>query len=301
MIQSILDTIYKTHPTQEKKIEEYFRESPDAKQDLANFLEMYKPFMDKEAITDVQLADAYSEMVSQMMYCRVQFLRSGEYLSTDQQEAFENVYNDKATMSQYMFGAALSQFLWKSHHKLLNFYKEHIDAAPKSGNFLEVGCGHGLYVNYVLQHLDQNGTIDVVDISDTSIHLAKNIMATVNPDNADRVNFIKSDVNLFRTDTKYDFIGMGEVLEHVDDPLSVLRVLRNLMSDDARFFMTTCANCPTIDHVYLFNDVKEIRALIREAGLEIETDIVLPSENKPQDYLEKHKVDISYGAILKKG
>lgn len=300
MIETVLNEIYKTHPTQQKKIEAYFAESPDARTDMKDFLEMYAPFMDKENITAKQLADAYSEMVAQMMYCRIQFLRSGEYLSKDQQEAFENVYDDNDTMSQYMFGAALSQFLWKSHHKLLNFYKEHIDKAPEGGNFLEVGCGHGLYVNYVLQHLDNNGTIDVVDISDTSIHLAKSIMKTVNPDNADRVNFIKSDINLYKTDKKYDFVGMGEVLEHVDDPLSVLKVIHSVMSDDAQFFMTTCANCPTIDHVYLFNDVDEIRKMINEAGFDIEKDIVLPSEDKPKDYLEKHKVDISYGAILKK-
>ena len=166
---------------------------------------------------------------------------------------------------------------------------------------MEIGCGHGIYVNHALKHIGDAGTIDVLDISETSIYLAQNILKAVNPKSHSKVKFTTGDVTTYKTDKQYGFIGMGEVLEHVDNPRAVLSNLRSLLADDGRLFMTTCANCPTIDHVYLFHNIDEIRKMVVEQGLAIEKEIVVPSENKSDDYLEKHKVDISYGAILKKG
>jgi hypothetical protein len=62
--------------------------------------------------------------------------------------------------------------------------------------------------------------------------------------------------------------------------------------------VTTCANAPAIDHVYLFNNINEIRTLIKEAGFSIHKEIVAPSEDKSWEEIESQKIDVSYAALL---
>ena len=116
----------------------------------------------------------------------------------------------------------------------------------------------------------------------------------------ENINFYTSDINDYKADKKYDFITMGEVIEHVDDPLKILKSLYKLLSDDGKLFITTCANCPAIDHVYYFKNIEEIKVLINKAGFSIDVELTAPSENKSDKYLEKFKVDIIYAAILTK-
>ncbi len=93
---------------------------------------------------------------------------------------------------------------------------------------------------------------------------------------------------------------MGEVLEHVNDPLKILKSIYGLLINGGSFYLTTCANAPAIDHVYLFNDVDEIRTLIEKAGFSISKELVAPSEDKSWKEIEAQKLDVSYAAILTK-
>jgi 2-polyprenyl-3-methyl-5-hydroxy-6-metoxy-1,4-benzoquinol methylase len=99
---------------------------------------------------------------------------------------------------------------------------------------------------------------------------------------------------------KYDFITMGEVLEHVEDPLTILQSLKRLMHQDSRLFITTCANSPALDHVYHFTCIDDIRNLLKQAGYHIVTEVIAPSEDKSPDFIVKHKLAVSYAAILKR-
>ena len=58
-------------------------------------------------------------------------------------------------------------------------------------------------------------------------------------------------------DKKFDFITMGEVLEHVNAPDKLLEKINNLLSKNGKVFLSTCVDCPTIDHVYHFRSIAE--------------------------------------------
>ena len=64
---------------------------------------------------------------------------------------------------------------------------------------------------------------------------------------------------------------MGEILEHVDNPLSFLTGF-SLLSVNGRVFISTCTDSPSIDHVYHFKTVGEIRHLIESAKLNIDSE-----------------------------
>jgi len=300
MKEEILNIIYSKLPTQEKKIKKYFLEIPEMENDLISFLEQYNEFMKLENITPENLAKAYLEMIDQMMFARKEFLHTGKYYSKNQEEAFNHTYDDEAFMTNYMLGLALSQFLWKHHYLMFNYYKSILKDIEKKSKVLEVGSGHGLFLLEMLKVIDQNQVIDVVDISKSSIRITQNIIKSIDKNSSGLIKFYNSDINCYKTAQKYDFITMGEVLEHVDNPLAILKSLYDLLDEDGKLFITTCANCPTIDHVYLFDDIEDIRRLISEAGFEIDSEFVVSTEDKSDEYLKKFKVDISYASVLKK-
>ncbi|ABM03428.1 HAD-superfamily phosphatase subfamily IIIC:FkbH-like domain protein [Psychromonas ingrahamii 37] len=300
MKDELLNIIYKNAPTQEKKIKVLFNEFPQMELDLESFLLNYKKFMLLESISVKDIANSYLEMLDQVFFCRKEFLYSGQYHTQNQNEAFEHTYNDEKVMTNYMLALALSQFLWKHHYKIFTFYKSIVQTFDSKSNILEVGSGHGLFLLEILNHNENLKDIDVVDISKSSIRMTQNILKSMENEYIDKIVFYNYDINLYKTNKKYNFITMGEVLEHVDNPLSILNSLYNLLSEDGELFITSCANCPAIDHVYLFNNVDEIRVLAKKAGFKIKSEMVAPSVDKNDDYLEKNKVDISYAALLTK-
>ena len=285
---------------QEKKINLLFKEFPQIELDLEEFLLSYKKFMELENIFIEDIANAYLDMLEQVFFCRKEFIYTGKYYIENQDIAFKNIYNNEKIMTNYMLALALSQFLWKHHYQIFNYYKSIVQSFTNSLNILEVGSGHGLFLLEILKQNENLKDIDVVDISKSSIRMTQNILKTMKNDYSSKVNFYNYDINLYDTDKKYDFITMGEVLEHVNNPLSILKSLFTLLSNDGELFITTCVNCPAIDHVYLFNNIEEIRSLIKQAGFRIKSELIAPSTNKSEKYLKKNKVDISYAALLTK-
>lgn len=102
----------------------------------------------------------------------------------------------------------------------------------KQGNFLELGSFKGDFTRRILPHFDD---ITCVEASDEAIKMAQNEFG-------DKVKFVNS---LFETVTlpvKYDNIILTHVLEHIDDPVSVLkRINDEWLSDTGRFFLV-CPN-----------------------------------------------------------
>jgi 2-polyprenyl-3-methyl-5-hydroxy-6-metoxy-1,4-benzoquinol methylase len=300
LIEEFLSHIYAHNPTQQKKVEAFFARTPEARTELGEFLSMYQPLWKKPAIGGLQgLAQSYVRLLGEVMMCRMDFMRTGTYGAHSQSDAAERVYNNAEQMVPYMLGLAVSQYLWHSHYQLFRFFKHCVELQNPSSRFLEVGCGHGIFLNYMASKVAPDAVLDVVDISAVSIALSKELINATNPAVARRVRFTESDVAVYHTEKPYDFIAMGEVLEHVESPHSILQALKKLMAKDGSLYVTTCANCPAIDHIYHFHTIEEIRVMIRECGFKIIEEVVAPSEDKPLEYHEKHKLDILYGALLK--
>lgn len=300
MKTELLNLIYKASPMQKKKIEAHFLEIPKMEVELESFLNEYKKFMDIENISLPDLANAYKQMLDQFAFTRKEFVTSGQYLTSSQSDAFSDIYDNEEYMTNYMLALALSQFLWKHHYLIYNFYKSSIINLNQESNILEVGSGHGLFLFEMLKGKNSVNNIDIVDISKSSIRMTKNIIKSINENILENINFINIDINKYTSEITYDYIIIAEVIEHVENPLKILKNLYSLLSDDGEIFVTTCVNCPAIDHIYLFENVGQIQDLIEEAGFEIKTELSVPSEDKSEKYIKKFKVDISYAAILKK-
>lgn len=102
----------------------------------------------------------------------------------------------------------------------------------RSGNCLELGSFKGDFTRHLTQHFDD---ITCVEASDEAIASAKDSLG-------DKIEFHHA---LFETVTlprKYDNIVLTHVLEHLDDPVAVMRRVNDeWLADGGRFFLV-CPN-----------------------------------------------------------
>ncbi len=102
----------------------------------------------------------------------------------------------------------------------------------KSGNFLELGSFKGDFTRRFLPHFDD---ITCVEASDEAVQAAKNEFGN-------RVKFFNALFEEVNLPVKYDNIVLTHVLEHIDDPIGLMKRINNeWLSDTGRFFLV-CPN-----------------------------------------------------------
>lgn len=102
----------------------------------------------------------------------------------------------------------------------------------KEGNFLELGSFKGDFTRRFLPYFDD---ITCVEASDEAIEIAKKEFGS-------SVKFINSLFETVTLPTKYDNIVLTHVLEHIDDPIALMkRINDEWLSDNGRFFLV-CPN-----------------------------------------------------------
>jgi methionine biosynthesis protein MetW len=150
------------------------------------------------------------------------------------------------------------------------------------GSVLEIGCAQGLTLDYLRSNFDC--TVTGVDYCDDAIRIAR----------SKGLNVIRCDLNnelLPLTAQKYDYILVGDVLEHLYDPWRILKDLTIYLKDGGRMLISM----PNIKHYSVVRDLicndkweyqklgqldvthirfftlTELRKLVEKSGLVIET------------------------------
>lgn len=114
------------------------------------------------------------------------------------------------------------------HHFMLKSFTPFF----KEGNFLELGSFKGDFTKRFLEYFDD---VTCVEASDEAIVLAKNQFGN-------KVAFYNALFEEVTLPKKYDNIVLTHVLEHIDDPVKVLkRINDEWLSDTGRFFLV-CPN-----------------------------------------------------------
>ena len=100
----------------------------------------------------------------------------------------------------------------------------------KDGSVLELGSSKGHFTSRLVENFDD---ITCVEASDDAIVEAKKKVGT-------NVNFINELFEKVKLPKKYDNIVLTHVLEHLDNPVEVLkRVNDEWLADGGRFFLVT--------------------------------------------------------------
>tara|TARA_B100000579_G_scaffold432024_1_gene448111 strand:+ start:1299 stop:2222 length:924 start_codon:yes stop_codon:yes gene_type:complete len=232
------------------------------------------------------------ETIKEQFYLK----KVGTYKSIKENIKNENLYNSLSKMKVYLLGLMLSQIFWLSHFKIISFYKNKVKSFNKK-KFLEVGSGHGLLTKYLLENNKKNEGI-ICDISQQSLNLTKRVINYKK--HKSNIKFIKKDFFKFNNKDKFDFIILGEVIEHVKKPKKFLNKAKKLLKPDGKIFISTCSNCAQVDHLYHFKNIRKIKSLLKSVNFKIQHELISPSENIPKKVWQKEKIAINYCAILNK-
>ena len=258
------------------------------------FFKNYDELLAKENKDLNYALDCYLHMCSDMMFEQIRFAETGAYTSTSFDEVNERVYGNPEVMGYYMHGLLVSQYLWEHHYKVLQFFYTNILKYSNGvKRVLEIGGGHGLYTNEIIQLFNFDFSYTMVDISQTSIDMSKAFVK------GNKVDYILKDVYQYESEQKFDFIIMGEVLEHVEDPLGLMKKLHRLSTDTATAFITAPCNSPTIDHIYLFRHPGELTQLLQDAGWTVMEDLTASSE-PGKSAVDNPLIPVMYAAFVKK-
>jgi len=297
----IVDEIIKRSSSQKIKIRKFLN-SVDARYytRAENFANKFLKYLKTENIDFDYSIKAYLKLCTDMMVSQKYFLKFKKYPIDDEKVAYKKVYDNVNKMKSYMIGVAMSQFLWPTLYAMYSFFIEKIsNENSKIKNYLEIGPGHGLFLIQALKKLKKGTNFEIVDISKTSVQITKSIIDFL-VKREKKINYTIRNIFDFKSSNKFDFITIGEVLEHVTKPQKILKQLNNLISDNGSIYVSTCVDCPSIDHVYHFKSIKEIEQMINNCGFKILDNLVLPVEDKPMKEIIKNKITINYCAHIKK-
>jgi SAM-dependent methyltransferase len=258
------------------------------------FFKAFQHFLEARGRTFDYGIDCYLKLREAMAEERLNFLRNDCYSNTSFAQVAEHVYHNSDVMQYHMYGLVLAQFLWPDQYHRYSFFCEMFPAyVPDIKSYLEIGGGHALYVAEATAVLPVGTRVDVVDISASSLELAKGMMPGA------AVSWHQADIFDFVPDRRYDFITIGEVLEHLEDPIAMLHRILELLTPDGTVYITTPANAPMIDHIYLFNNAQEIREMIGTAGFELQTETSMFAGGLPEALSIKWKMPLMYAAFVR--
>ena len=118
-----------------------------------------------------------------------------------------------------------------------NYISDRADIDNKQ--ILDVACGGGLLTEALFK---KGGLVSGIDISDVSIHTAKNHAESANID----VNYVLGEAEELLPENKerFDVVTCLEAIEHVPDPNQLVKTCSNLCKKDGDIFFSTINRNP---------------------------------------------------------
>jgi 2-polyprenyl-3-methyl-5-hydroxy-6-metoxy-1,4-benzoquinol methylase len=296
LFSSLIDEILRNNETHRVFLTNALRQlNEDEKQTLSTYISFYI----KDGKSLPYIAECYNSLVKDVVNEQIYFLKNKKYRYSRFSEVESNVYFNDVFMEKYMIGLSVSQFLWPQHLKIRRLF---LDKLPckQTGSYLEIGPGHGFFF---IEAMKRSGFsfFHGIDISPKSILLTNTIISSGIFGQFNNYSLTQEDFTQFKSDKTYGAVIMGEVLEHVEDPLQLLNKINSIVDDKSFIFITTVINAPVIDHIYLFDTVESIEKLVEKAEFSIKELFLAPVYERYsiEKNLEK-KLPIDVALILAK-
>jgi cyclopropane fatty-acyl-phospholipid synthase-like methyltransferase len=293
LVDRLVDAILEQYPVHRGFLERALAGATSAEVErLAGYL----AFCTGKGLTLDYLAESYLTILGDTLDEQQHFRDHGRYRHSTFAEVAESVYHDRDYMDRYMYGLAITTFLWPNHVAMARFLRRTLPR-DRTGTYLEVGPGHG----FLLLAAIEVGAFDDylgVDLSAASVEQTRTIVEHFQPGAPVRVelrNFLDADD---LPPSSFDAIVMGEVLEHVEQPEVFLRRIAELVTDDGYVFVTTCVNAPAVDHIYLWRTTDELEDMIRSSGFTIVEPLRLPYEGKTLEESRAEQLPINVAYVL---
>lgn len=264
------------------------------KEDLRNILYF---FMEELGYGIDYIVNAYLFINTMVMEETYYFIKNGTYRNSSFSDVNKIVYDNPDYMDQYMIGLCLSDFIWINHIKILRYFTDHI-ASFHGDKYLEIGPGFGQYLAKAVSYGSFKNYF-ACDISQTSVDRSNRYLKYRGL--SEHCFVERADFFQYEADNLFDYIVMGEVLEHVEQPLLMLQKIHSLLKQTGVAFITTVINAPAVDHIFLFDSIDSVLNIAVDAGFKIAEYFYVTEGDIPLEKAVRKRKAINIAMILKKG
>jgi 2-polyprenyl-3-methyl-5-hydroxy-6-metoxy-1,4-benzoquinol methylase len=296
IVETVLELVLKKRPRHTRFIS---RALEMLETEEANEAANYINFLQGEGKTIEFIADSYILIIDDAFNEAIYFSKYKKYRNSKFSDVYDSVYNNPDFMEKYMIGLGLSSYWWSSHVQIRRFFREIINKSALMEKYLEVGPGHGIYLRDAIRST-KFSKIRAIDISQTSIDLTSRLLKHHGSGDSDTCQLKVGDFFSEDLDPENDFLVMGEVLEHVENPELFLKQAYNSIKSDGCLFMTTCLNAPAIDHIYNPDSIKDLEELILNQRFVIKDSLKIGTSIYSIEECEKNKFSINVAYLLSK-
>ena len=227
--------------------------------------------------------ESFALMSFDFIRLQSRFVRKGEYAKSRAADIAHELYMQAERMEgYYLDGLLLTYAFWTNHCRLIRFYVESfLCGIEPTARVLEFGFGHGLMARLLMQNKKDCGYTGF-DLSPSSKMYASVVLKPL-MEGGRKLVLMQQDVSspgfrktLVQQGQAFQGGICCELLEHVEQPQTLLSALFDLIEPGAPMFVSTVANVAAEDHIYLFSDPEEVDRMLVDAGFGVEQRMVLP-------------------------
>lgn len=295
LVDSFIEKLVEKDWLQKKYIENW-KLTKEELEELEEVLKFFVEMYDGRGCDMDYIVDCYLFVNNMVMEETYYFMQNNNYRYSSFEEVDGIVYGCKDYMEKYMIGLSVSDFIWINHIKMIRYFVKNMELLS-GGKYLEIGPGLGQYLIKAIT----KGNFEkfcACDVSLTSVMGSNQYLKYRKV--ADKCTVEHKDFFTYNAEEKFDCIVMGEVLEHVENPLAMLKKIYELLSDKGSAFITTVINAPTIDHIYLFRTIEEVLDLAKKAGFKVVDYDCSTAGDIPLEKAIKKRGTITIAMILQK-
>lgn len=214
------------------------------------------------------MVDAFVRFSTDVTLAQARYEADGSYQNKSFSECQVETYGNKDVMDDYLWGVYLTNFLWCHHMEISLFFQDRfIDKLASDARIVEIAPGHGGWGLLALERL-KDATLRGYDISRSSIDIAQALAKGAGLDS--RANYQQRDaMELGEVTAPVDAVICSFLIEHLEEPGRLLRIISDLVKDGGLVFITGALTAAQIDHIYEFRRESELVVLCEENDLRV--------------------------------
>ena len=213
--------------------------------------------------------DAFARFCSDVNLAQGRYELIGEYEARSFEECLESVYGHAETMTDYLWGVYLSNFLWAHHLDLVLFFEQRfLPRLQPRDHLVEIAPGHGGWGLWAL-HGYPGLSLRGFDISPTSLAVASTLSLAAGLESRARYEVCNALDLCDQPSPQAQACICCFLIEHLEHPARLVQVLSHVLVPGGLVFFTGALTAAQADHIYEFRAESEFVLLAERAGFRV--------------------------------
>lgn len=225
--------------------------------------------------------EGYKAFVADVNRSQMKYEKTEQYMNASYEDVFKNVYDNAEFMEMYHWGVYITTFAWEHHLELHQYFNDSfLNLLPDevlSG--IDLGAGSGIWSMFIADR-NKKWTTTAVDISEKSVALTSQFIAC--NDFSCNITMKANDALTYKTDNLNDFGVSCFLIEHLENPIDLLKNLYNNLKPGAYAFVTAALTAAEIDHIFEIKKESELIIMAENAGFRVVSSYSAAAKNYPR-------------------